>query len=101
MFKSIDIWASISIVHRSLGDLIDSAALILMIIFIVNTICILTPGTDTVHWLRTAIVGTLLKLIGVCASISILCNCYLVEKFKLGTFFVYKVQNGHYLGFLA
>ena len=64
-------WASISTVQGRLSDHIISAALVLVICFIVVASVIHAPSTNTVHRLGTLLSGALLKLVGIWASISV------------------------------
>ena len=64
-------WASISTVQGRLSDHIISAALVLVICFIVVASVIHAPSTNTVHRLGTLLSGALLKVVGIWASISV------------------------------
>ena len=63
-------WASISTVQGRLSDHIISAALVLVICFIVVASVIHAPSTNTVHRLGTTLISALLELVGIWASIS-------------------------------
>ena len=65
-------WASISTVQGRLSDHIISAALVLVICFIVVASVIHAPSTNTVHRLGTTLISALLELIGIQTSISVM-----------------------------
>ena len=96
LLKLILMWASISTVQCSLADLVDSAALILMIPKNILTLSIITPGSYTVHWLSTFLSSALLKLMSVWASITVLSssNCNLVQSATLVLVGILVVSTG-------
>jgi hypothetical protein len=73
--KIVSVWASIAIVQGDLAHTVYAAALILMTNTFVVAGIIVAPRSDTVHRLSTLFVGTVLKLIGVLASVSVVGSC--------------------------
>jgi len=76
MLLLIHMWASITIVLSNLTDFVQSASLILMISFLVVACIISSPSSNTVHWLSTASVSALLKLVVVWASMTVVGGSY-------------------------
>ena len=64
--------ASIAVVHSNLGDLVETAALVLMISLNILALIISSPGANAVNGLGTLIGGALLKVCCVRATIAIM-----------------------------
>ena len=71
----VSVWASIAIVHGNLAHTVYAAALILVTNTFVVAGIIVAPRSNTVHRLSTLLVGTVLKLVGVFASVSVVGSC--------------------------
>ena len=64
-------WASKAIVQGNLAHTVHTAALILVVLVVIGASIVGTPRSNTVHRLSTTIVGALLEIVGVWASMSI------------------------------
>ena len=71
LLQHIHVWACITIVHSTLQNTVNTAALVLMLVVLIVASIILTPGSNTVHRLRALVHGALLVLVSVRAGVSI------------------------------
>ena len=71
LLQLVLVWASKAIVQGNLAHTVHTAALILVVLINVLTRIVGTPRSNTVHRLSTTIVGALLEVVGVWASMSV------------------------------
>ena len=71
LLQHIQVWASITNIHGHLAHTVHAATLVFMPISNIVTSVVGTPRANTVNRLSTAIVGTLLKVVGVRTCISV------------------------------
>ena len=71
LLQLVLVWASKAIVQGNLAHTVHTAALILVVLVVIGASIVGTPRSNTVHRLSTTIVGALLEVVGVWASMSI------------------------------
>ena len=71
LLQLVLVWASKAIVQGNLAHTVHTAALILVVLVVIGASIVGTPRSNTVHRLSTTIVGALLEVVGVWASMSV------------------------------
>ena len=66
----VGVWAGLSIVGRSHGNVVQPASLVLVSLVVMSTRVVLSPRANTVNRLGTASLGALLVLVNVWAGVA-------------------------------
>ena len=72
LLQLVLVWASKAIVQGNLAHTVHTAALVLVVLVVLGASIVSAPRSNTVHRLGTTIVGALLEVVGVWASMSVI-----------------------------